>query len=292
MQKGNKPFIISKILNNNVAVSFNQDNQEVVVMGKGISFSKKVGDVIDPNLIEKVFILTNQEKSRFLDLVENIPSDFVEIAMEIMDFAEESMQSKLNAMGCIMLSDHIFCAIERQGYGKELKNEMLGEIKSFYPQEYKVGVKALEIIKKHTGKELSLDEAGFIAIHILNSSGKDYDNQNSVERIKLIDKIIEIVESDLSIELDRESYYFERFVVHLKYLSHRIFNKDEQQPEDDFAYRMLKNEFTDINRCVARVQEHIETAYGIRITNEEKGYLILHIYNLLKNKKENGGDAK
>jgi transcriptional antiterminator len=54
---------------------------------------------------------------------------------------------------------------------------------------------------------------------------------------------------------------------------------------------MLRNEYTEINQCVAQVQKYIDSKYGISITNEEKGYLILHIYNVLKNKKANGGDS-
>ena len=35
---------IKKILNNNVVVSNNELNQEIVVMGRGLAFQKKVGE--------------------------------------------------------------------------------------------------------------------------------------------------------------------------------------------------------------------------------------------------------
>ncbi|WP_295295172.1 CAT RNA binding domain-containing protein [uncultured Brachyspira sp.] len=39
---------IGKILNNNVAVIFEEDGKtEKIVMGRGIAFSKKIGDTID-----------------------------------------------------------------------------------------------------------------------------------------------------------------------------------------------------------------------------------------------------
>ncbi|GAE95373.1 beta-glucoside bgl operon antiterminator [Gracilibacillus boraciitolerans JCM 21714] len=38
---------IKKVLNNNVVVTLNEHNQEMVVMGKGLAFQKKVGQPID-----------------------------------------------------------------------------------------------------------------------------------------------------------------------------------------------------------------------------------------------------
>ncbi|MER2057630.1 MAG: CAT RNA binding domain-containing protein, partial [Niallia sp.] len=36
---------VLKVINNNIVLSRNQDNQELVVMGKGLGFKKKVGDI-------------------------------------------------------------------------------------------------------------------------------------------------------------------------------------------------------------------------------------------------------
>lgn len=43
---------IIKILNNNTLI-VNFENKEFVVIGKGIGFSKKIGDKIEEKLIEK-----------------------------------------------------------------------------------------------------------------------------------------------------------------------------------------------------------------------------------------------
>lgn len=50
---------IRKILNNNSAVVLDDDNQEVVVIGKAIAFKKKIGDAINPAVIEKKFCLSS-----------------------------------------------------------------------------------------------------------------------------------------------------------------------------------------------------------------------------------------
>ena len=49
---------ISKVLNNNVAVVI-ENNEEKIVMGRGICFKKKSGDTIEPETIDKDFYLPN-----------------------------------------------------------------------------------------------------------------------------------------------------------------------------------------------------------------------------------------
>ncbi len=46
---------IKQILNNGAIVTTNKDGEEVVVLGKGIAFARKVGDEVDKTKIYKVF---------------------------------------------------------------------------------------------------------------------------------------------------------------------------------------------------------------------------------------------
>ena len=41
-------MVIDKILNNNVVISKNAANEEIIYMGCGLAFKKKIGDSIDP----------------------------------------------------------------------------------------------------------------------------------------------------------------------------------------------------------------------------------------------------
>ena len=55
---------IDKILNNNVITSINENNEEVIIMGKGIAFNKRCGDIVIRDKIEKVFVLSNPNMNR------------------------------------------------------------------------------------------------------------------------------------------------------------------------------------------------------------------------------------
>lgn len=48
---------VDRIYNNNVIQVQSEQGQEIIVMGRGIGFQKKVGDAIDTSLIEKTFVL-------------------------------------------------------------------------------------------------------------------------------------------------------------------------------------------------------------------------------------------
>ena len=62
---------ISKILNNNVVIT-EKDQAEVVAMGRGLAFGKKIGDQIAVDKIEKFYTLKGDESSRFDELYDEL----------------------------------------------------------------------------------------------------------------------------------------------------------------------------------------------------------------------------
>lgn len=51
-----------KILNNNVVITTDENDKEIVVMGKGIALKKCIGDYIPKEMIDKVFLDYIEEK--------------------------------------------------------------------------------------------------------------------------------------------------------------------------------------------------------------------------------------
>ena len=46
-----------KVINNNVISAYDVNQQEIVIMGKGIGFKAHTGELIDESKIEKFFVL-------------------------------------------------------------------------------------------------------------------------------------------------------------------------------------------------------------------------------------------
>ena len=60
---------------------------------------------------------------------------------------KDHLKLKLNQSIYVTLTDHINFAIERVSQGIEPQNALLWEIKRFYPQEFQLGIYALELIQ-------------------------------------------------------------------------------------------------------------------------------------------------
>ncbi len=67
------------------------------------------------------------------------------------------------------------------------------EIKRFYNHEYLIGKEALSIIKNRLAIELPEDEAGFIALHIVNAELDMAQVSQVSEMAKIIQHILNIV---------------------------------------------------------------------------------------------------
>lgn len=110
---------IEKILNNNVVVTRDKLNREMIVMGKGLAFKKKIGDAILEAGVDKEFHLTDDRLSRhFQKLAEDIPMEYLELSYEIIEYTKEKLDVTLNESIYISLTDHLYNAIKRYKIGR------------------------------------------------------------------------------------------------------------------------------------------------------------------------------
>ena len=271
---------ISKVLNNNVAVVI-ENNEEKIVMGRGICFKKKSGDTIEPEIIDKVFYLQNQEVlSRFKELVVDIPLEYLEIGEEIMDEAKFSLGKALNDNIYISMVDHIYTAVVRAKDDILVKNALLWDIQRFYKEEYQIGKKALEIIEKKTGVLLPNDEAGFIALHIVNGQ-LDEGVHDMYEITKIMQEIENIVRYHFKIEFNEESAYYYRFITHLKFFAQRLVEHKKQNKQEDDLLEVVQVKYANAYQCVEKIAMYIKNQYNYELYDEEKLYLTIHIHRVV-----------
>lgn len=280
-------MIIHKILNNNVIVILNENEEEQVVMGRGLAFKKRVGDEVDENIVDKVFSLSDKNMTNKLqELLKNLPLEYIELSDEIIKYAKLQLGKRLNDNLIISLSDHIQTAVERHLEGIDIKNVLLWDIKRFYKDEFAVGLEALKIISNKLKIDLPEDEAGFIAIHIANSL-MDETITNMYDITKVMQEILNIVKYSLNITFDEESVYFYRFVTHIKFFAQRLITgKTFDDENDDSLLTIIKEKYQESYRCVNKIGEFIYKKYNYIISNEEKLYLTIHIARIL-NKQTN-----
>ncbi|WP_438497033.1 BglG family transcription antiterminator LicT [Paenibacillus sp. IHBB 3054] len=275
-------MIIRKILNNNVAVIRDKFDQEVIVMGKGIAYQKKIGDLIDEQVVEKIYSLSTKESFiKLQDLLTEIPIEYFNVSDQIINYAKLTLGKKLNDSIYISLSDHIFTAVNRFRDGVILKNALLWDIKRFYPEEYEVGVKALQYISQDLDIQFPDDEAGFLALHIVNAEERE-ESQDIYRVTKIIQEISNIVRFYFQINFDEKSVYFYRFISHLKFFAQRLVggNMHENESDQDLL-DVIKSKYKNAFLCVEKIEKYIEANYSYNLTNEEKLYLTVHIQRVV-----------
>ncbi len=273
---------IYKVLNNNVAVVLDKDNQETIVMGKGICFQKKVGDTLEESHIDKVFALSNGDmNSKFQQLLRDIPLKYVALGEEIVQYARLELGKKLNDMIYVSLVDHIYFAIERLKSGVVVKNALLWDIKKFYPYEYEIGKYTLARIEDLFHLRLSDDEAGFIALHVVNAQ-EEHESVNMFQITELMQGVCNIVKYTFHIEFDEEDVYYYRFITHLKFFAQRLITgKIFQDDNNDDLYEVIKKRYYNSFQCVKRIEKYLSDKYSYPVSHEEKTYLTIHIERLV-----------
>ena len=269
---------ITKIVNNNIVTSIDEQGMEVIVMGRGLGFGQKPGCNIPDNKIEKIFRLSSQsENNKLLDLIADIPLEHIQAADQVITHAKSMLGDKLKDTIYLSLIDHIHCAIERKKNNLLFQNPLLWEIKQYYPSEYQVAVQSLNILKKTLGISFPVDEAGFITLHFITS---EYETAMEVtfDIPKLIDEVLHIIDEHYPNGFNKDSIHFERFMTHLKFFAARIL-KEKQIPDDgDFLFHsLIRDQYKQSYECALKVKSHVETTYQIPLSEEELIYLSVHI---------------
>ena len=270
---------IHKILNNNVVEILDGNGKEVIIMGRGIAFRKKVGDFLDEDKIDKRFYLADEKQiEKFKQFLELIPMEYIELADDIIQYAKITINRKFSESLYASLSDHIYASITRHLNGVQLKNPMLWEIKRFYEPEYEVGMRALELIEERFDIKLLEDEAGFITMHLVDAELNHGDINSVYEITKVIDDIHNIVRYFFRMEFDTESVYYYRFVTHIRFFAQRLITKKTYQDDsDESLLNILKDKYKNSYKCVLKIEEYLKKNYDYEIGNDEKLYLMVHI---------------
>ncbi len=276
-------MVIKKILNNNVVIVEDEKGIDEVVCGRGIAFSKKVGEVIDESKINQVFTLKNEQyNKRFQEIISSVPFEYIELSDKVIEMIKLNLGQKLSDTIYITLSDHIYTAIERAKQGIYMPNTMLWEIKNYYNNEYNIALKVLEKIKEQTGVELKDAEAGFIALHIVNAETEDSKLEETLEITKIVQAITKVVKYHFGEEYNTDSVYYYRFITHLKFFAQRlVYKKIYTNNEDGSLLAIIKEKYKNSYQCVEKIASMIKKNYDYDISDEEKLYLTIHIHRIM-----------
>ncbi|MGF2149448.1 BglG family transcription antiterminator LicT [Enterococcus gallinarum] len=271
-------MVIGKILNNNVVVSTNDAGEEVIYMGRGIAFKKKIGDVIDDAFVEKEFVLKDSfTANQFQQLFADIPAEEVEAVKQVVDEAEQVLGVELSPNIYLTLTDHIHYALMRAREGIEIPNPLLFETRKFYPKEYAIAAKAVERFEKNFGVSLPEAEKGFIAFHIVNSEQANGTMETTMQAIEIVRDVLAIISRFYGKVFNPDSLNYQRITTHLHYFAQRYLSDDLSGEKDEFLFELIQAKYPKAFQTVQRINEYLIKTYGKPIGESEMIYLTIHI---------------
>lgn len=270
---------IFKRINNNAVLAI-ENGMEVVVMGNGIGFSAKLDSEYVPREEDKIFVLDSREKTRhFAQLVSEIPLEFIGFTEEIIHYIRTSLGEPLDSNIYITLTDHIYFAIKRQKENTQVAAIMLPEMKLLYPKEYAVAQNVVEKINSHYATQLGDNEIGFILMHILNALSGEENSLNSLKILEISKFILDTVEAASNRVYNKESIKYNRFLVHVKFLTKRIVYREtiSQKNLDFLDAKFRKGKEYKVARVVA---DALKKQYGVNLHQNEIDYLAMHFLTI------------
>ncbi|RRK10199.1 PRD domain-containing protein [Lactiplantibacillus garii] len=275
---------IKKVFNNNVLLADKQ-GREVVLIGKGIGFQKKSGATVDETKVTKVYTPAGDNWiANFQTLMADIQPEYFEVASQIIESAEQQLQTTFNVYLLISLTDHIHFAVYRHLHQMDIRNEILWETKRIYHREFQVGLQALDLIQAHFDVQLPEDEAGFIAMKFVENSMTNSNADQTLAMTKLINDVLNIVKYQLSLTMPDDSISLQRFLVHLRFFAERLTLKQPDRysgNDDNFLFEHLSKQYPRAFACVQKIALFVNKTTEQTVSVNERIYLIMHVQRML-----------
>ena len=264
-------------INNNAAVAQDKRGREMVVLGRGVGFHPMPYELTDLSVVYRTFYDVDPQ---YYEMLSSLPEEALMAAADIAEQAEIALQAELNPNLPFTLADHIAFAQEREKQGIRLATPLHYDVQHLYPREYELGLQAMETVRLRTGTALPRAEAVNIAQHIVNAELEGSDLSGTLAAVEVLDEVTVLVERELGIALDRESYNYARFAMHIQFLVRRLSSGKVMEQGSGKMLSELSAEYPATYRCAQAVAKEIEQRHGWHCSSDEVLYLMLHIYRV------------
>jgi len=278
------------VLNNNVVIALKDDGTELVLMGTGLGFQKKVGSHIDDEKIQKTFELKGDLDSlRVEEMISEIPEDIIEMSYRILKKSKEKLNKEMNETAFLSFADHLHTAIQRSEKNIQLKNFLLWDIKRFFPKELAIAQEGIHWVNEEMNTNLSEDEAGFLALHIVNAE-IDSTSEDAIKLTQLIEEILTTIKYTLKINFVEQDVYFQRFITHLRFFSERVIRANNGENEEDNGveselFELITTKYKEAYIATKKVVELLANRWNYEVSPDEQVYITIHLARIMDKSK-------
>lgn len=280
---------IQKVLNNNVLIILDEKDEETVAMGRGIGFQKKAGETVSYGRIEKTFVLSEEKlNTKLRKLLSVLPTEHFILSEKIIEHVKSVTGWQLSDNIYITLTDHISAAITRNKNQVPFENPLHWDIKYLYPEEYLLGMTALDSIQEETGIRFCDDEASYLALHFVNARINTDENMEFVHQVtKIIREITGIIKYHFHMEHPPESLEYYQFVNYIKSLSPQIIRGDSDFNDYPELLAAIPIYYSSVVPCMEKITAYLKSQYHYQANGEERFFISMSLSRINKRLDEN-----
>ena len=267
-------YRVSKVLNNNGVIAIEmEENQEYVLLGKGIGFGKKVSQRFEaPSDCTRYSLKNDTERGSAASLVKSVDPVFLEITNEVLREAERTF-GKIDKRILFPLADHISFAVARMKNGEQISNPLTGDIHALFYKEFQVASVLKKILSDRMQVEIGDDEIGYVALHV-HSAIEDEKVSVAMQMARTVRECVSIIEAETGKKIDVMTLDYNRLMNHVKYMAARLLRGEELKINiNDY----IEIKFPKAFAIATTVCDHLGENIGVQPGEREIGYLAMHI---------------
>ena len=270
-------YRVAKVLNSNAVLAQDEEENQVVLMSKGIGFGKRVGEKIQDSAEDRKIFYIHEDSvnSAKLKQIDSQVQQVEEVTREIVEVARERLHIDNSKLYGALL-DHITFAVECLHMGLPIDNPFCGEIAILYSREYETAQIAAEIIKERIGLEIGDGETGFIALH-LYSARKNRHIRSAMKSTRVYSEILSMVGIAFDKRLDNTHAPAKSFLLSLHCLVTLTVNRN---PIVMKLNQQVKLSMLDSYRTALQVAKMIYDEMDVQLSEDAIAFIAVDIEKL------------
>ena len=276
-------YRITKILNHNSFMGIESKNdQECLIMGKGVAFGKKVGQTVSVTGDARVYSLKElTDRGEAKEIIKSVSPLCLELANEVLDQAEEEF-GKVDRSILFTMADHLDFAVRRIQNGEQISNPLTDDIRIMFYKEYKVAGCIRDLLKEKLGIRIDEHEIGYIALHV-HAAIVDENVSQAMEIARTVRECICMVEEETGKSIDVMSLSYNRLMNHVRYMVARAIHGEK--------LKMSLNDYMSVKfpgpyMTAEKICRKMEKSLKLPIPDIETGYLAMHLERMMDREEE------
>ena len=276
-------YRITKILNHNSFMGIESKNdQECLIMGKGVAFGKKVGQTVSVTGDARVYSLKElTDRGEAKEIIKSVSPLCLEFANEVLNQAEKEF-GKVDRSILFTMADHLDFAVRRIQNGEQISNPLTDDIRIMFYKEYKVAGCIRDLLKEKLGIRIDEHEIGYIALHV-HAAIVDENVSQAMEIARTVRECICMVEEETGKSIDVMSLSYNRLMNHVRYMVARAIHGEK--------LKMSLNDYMSVKfpgpyMTAEKICRKMEKSLKLPIPDIEIGYLAMHLERMMDREEE------